>query len=260
MKPKTCIFAVLALAVVGVLAWLALAPVERPAPKAKAAEKVERKAEGKAKRVKDVAKAKPRPAATNGTVQTEAQVPVTDWIDELTGKDKEIARKVSDALDEEDLATIKGLVRDAAASRNTEVRQQMVDALGWFDTKAIADLTLFLADPDADVAQSAFNHWDSAVDMVDDESFKVTVAKDAMKSLKDPDMLENVSSKLKAAEDEGAAVDAVVDILRNVKEDSAAAKIAKESYEFITGEEFKSLSEATLWKIKRDQEKKEEGQ
>lgn len=259
MKLKTGIFAVLALAVVGVLAWLALAPVERPAPKAKATAKVERKPKGVISKAKPRKPATVRKAATNRTVRANALVPAEDWIDKLTGKDKEIARKVSDALDEEDWETIKGLVRDAAASKNPEVRQQMVDALGWFDTKAIADLTVFLGDRNGDVAESAFNHWDSAVDMVEDEGFKVTVAREAMKSLKDPDMLDNVASKLRAAENESAAVDAVVDILRNVQADSAAATAAKEAYEFITGEEFKSVSEATLWKIKRDQEKKEEG-
>lgn len=261
MKLKTGIFAVLALAVVGVLAWLALAPVERPAPKAKAAEKVERKVERKAK---GISKAKPRKPATarktvtNRIVRANAQAPVGDWIDKLTGKDKEIAQKVSDALDAEDWTTIKGLARDAAASKNPEVRQQMVDALGWFGPKAIADLTVFLGDRNKEVSESAFSQWDSAVDQVEDEVFRVTVAKEAMKSLKDPDMLDNVSTKLKSAEDEPAAVDAILDILRSVKEDSDAAKVAKESYEFVTGEEFTSVGAASLWKIKRAQEQKEE--
>lgn len=183
---------------------------------------------------------------------------VVEWYDELpTAKDRETAKKIQDALDNEDLAGVKAMVDAALLSDSSEVRQHVVDALGWFDQKAIADLTKFLSDKDPDVAQSAFNHWDSAIDMVENESFKLTVAKEAMKSLKDPDMLENVATKLKSAENEPAAVDAVLDILNNVKPDSAAAASAKEAYEFVTGEEFTTVGAAALWKVKRAQEIKE---
>ena len=186
---------------------------------------------------------------------------VVEWYDELpTAKDRETAKKIQDALDNEDLAGVKAMVDAALQSDSSEVRQHAVDALGWFDQKAIADLTKFLSDKDPDVAQSAFNHWDSAIDMVENESFKLTVAKEAMKSLKDPDMLENVATKLKSADDEPAAVDAIMDVLRSVKPDSAAATSAKEAYEFVTGEEFTTVGAATLWKVKRAQETREDQQ
>lgn len=195
---------------------------------------------------------KPRQAAQVGSDNA-----VEEWYDKFPAKDKETAKHIQDALDNEDFEGVKAMVDAALQSDSAEVRQHAVDALGWFDQKAIADLTKFLSDKDPDVAQSAFNHWDSAIDMVENESFKLSVAKEAMKSLKDPDMLENVATKLKSADDEPAAVDAIMDILRSVKADSAAATSAKEAYEFVTGEEFTSVGAAALWKVKRAQEMKE---
>lgn len=186
--------------------------------------------------------------------KSEKESVAEEWYDNLPPKDRETAKKIQDALDNEDFEGVKAMVDAALKSDSSEVRQHAVDALGWFDQKAIADLTKFLSDKDSDVAQSAFNHWDSAVDMVEDDGFKIAVATEAMKTLRDSDMLENVSSKLKGAEDEKAAVRAVLDILRNVKGDSPAATTAKEAYEFITGEEFRGDGAALLWIAKKSQQ------
>lgn len=252
---KRVAFAVLLLGGAGAGLWYALSPVEKPLQKpvevAKdTVQKPKRLPKDVGRRPKTVRPAR-QETVSGGAESTAVQTAHDDWIEALTGKDREIARKVSDALDEEKWDVIKGLVDDAAASANSEVRQQMVDALGWFGEKAMADLTRFLSDKDEDVAQSAFNHWDSAVDSVDDEHFKIAVARDALKTLANADMLDNVAAKLKGAEDEVAAVDAVVDVLHDVRADSPAAEAVKEAYEFITGEKFTTESEALLWKIRQ---------
>ena len=260
----TIVILALAALVVGALLWVTLGGDPVPERKPTRAKKtlIQDAAPAKKSVKKDAAKAKPAKVAAQKEKRKKAKKafhrkPV---VDTYSPADRKLADAVQAALDDDNFEQTRKAALAAMKSENPEVRQEAVDALGWFDTKAIADLTVFLGDRNGDVAESAFNHWDSAVDMVEDEGFKVTIAREAMKSLKDPDMLENVSSKLKAAEDEGAAVDAVVDILRNVGEDSAAAKIAKESYEFITGEEYKSVSAATLWKVKKAQEERAESE
>lgn len=237
--------------VVLALAYLCLSPVRGSRPSPTADEKEVRPKQTKripvARTNSSVRVRKPRTAKSEKAVSGSQETVYEDWIMALAGREREIACRVSDALDNEDFEVIRGFAREVAASANEELRQQMVDALGWFGEKAVADLTMFLNDRSEDVAQSAFNHWDSAIDSVDNEAFKLAVATDAMKSLSSPDMLDNVATKLKGAEDEVAAVRSVQEILRSVKGDSAAAKAAKEAYEFITGEEYTTPGAALIW-------------
>jgi len=165
----------------------------------------------------------------------------------LEASEQKTIERIQEALDNEDLSALRKLLPHVRASSSVTVRRECVDALGWFGEKALVELTSFLSDVDSDVAQSAFNAWDSAVDQIDDEKFRVTVAQDVMLTLVDGEMVDNVSAKIKGALDAKLAVDAVLEILSKAKRGSAADKAARETYEFVTGEPFTDAEAAAVW-------------
>ena len=74
-------------------------------------------------------------------------------------------RTLLDSIENADSsAALSRLMSSAMASRNAEVRQAMVDALADKGRKGANGLAYFIADPDDDVAESAFSAWTSILD------------------------------------------------------------------------------------------------
>ena len=70
-----------------------------------------------------------------------------------------------DAIENADsYAELSRLMMQAMGSRNSEVRQAMVDALADKGRKGANDLAYFITDPDDDVAESAFSAWVSMLE------------------------------------------------------------------------------------------------
>ena len=165
--------------------------------------------------------------------------------DEMTPEDRKLANAIEKALDDEDIDTVRVLATQALSSTNTEVRQSMVDTLGWFGANALAELTPFLVDPDEDVRDSAKNEWSIAVSEIENESEKVSVVELAMHVLKDEDALEEMSNEYIGI-DEKLAVESLLRIIESEGSPEGIAK-AKETYEFVTGEEFTDRTAAEKW-------------
>ena len=76
----------------------------------------------------------------------------------------EADQKLLDTIEEsESLRELIRLSRRAAASRHTEIRMAMVDALEGRGVDAAEELAVYIADPDEDVADAAFTAWSSLV-------------------------------------------------------------------------------------------------
>ena len=179
-----------------------------------------------------------KPVATRDVaVRTDAPDPDADWLASLSARERALAERLRTAIDNEDLAAIKALAKDTRNAQDDELRSRMVDALAWFDDKVLVELTPFIGDSNSEIAKAAFNAWDSAVDMVDDEKFRVEAATMVMQTLTDEDSLRLAATKLEACEDSKAALKAAVEIAAN-DGNPAAAAVAREVYEFITGEEW----------------------
>ena len=74
-------------------------------------------------------------------------------------------QKLVDSIEEADsLSILMRLSRRAQASRSAEVRQAMVDALEDKGKDAANELAVYLADPDEDVAGSAFSAWSAMLE------------------------------------------------------------------------------------------------
>ena len=165
--------------------------------------------------------------------------------DERTPAERALEERIEKALDDEDLEAALACVEEAQASAVVEIRQAMVDTLGWFGEKALPELTPFLADADEDVRESAMNEWTMALSSIEDEGVKIRTVELAMGVLKDEDALEEISNEYIGA-DEKLAVESLARIIEGGGSREGVEK-AKETYEFVTGDEWTDVAEAERW-------------
>ena len=98
---------------------------------------------------------------------------------------------------------------------------------------------------DEDVRDSAMNEWSMALSDIDDEGEKLGVVEMAMGVLTNEDALEDISGEYIGA-DEKLAVESLLRIIEGGGSEEGIAK-AKETYEFVTGDEFAGRAAAEKW-------------
>lgn len=183
--------------------------------------------------------------------------------------DKQLADSIQIALENEDFDATAAATSKALKSPNPDVRRDAVDALGWFGEKALAELTVWMADADEDVAQAAMDHWEQGVSELDQADERLQVSLYALNVLTDTDALTMIGSEFANAateliddeENEARAsqkrteiVQALVDMIEGDK--PASAEAAREIYEDVTGNKWISVDEAE--KYLRDPDNYEE--
>lgn len=168
-----------------------------------------------------------------------------DEEDTRTPAEKDLAERIEKALDEEDVELAIACVDEAQKCSVVEIRQAMVDTLGWFGEKTLPELTPFLADADEDVRESAKNEWMMALSDIEDDKMKIRAVELAMGVLDDEDTLEDISGEFIGV-DEKLAVESIVRIVTEGKS-AAGVEKAKEAYEFVTGDEWTDAAEAERW-------------
>ena len=183
--------------------------------------------------------------ATFEKATTKPVLEFDDGDDTRTPAEKALAERIEKALDEEKLEAALACAKEALACANVEVRQAMVETLGWFGEKALPELTPFLADPDEDVRESALNEWSMAVSDIEDDAEKIGVVELAMNVLSEEDALEDISGEYIGV-DEKLAVESLARIIEANGSQPGVEK-AKETYEFVTGEEWVSGAAAAKW-------------
>jgi len=162
-----------------------------------------------------------------------------------TSGEKSLFERIEKALDDEDFELAVVCAEEAQKCGVAKIRQSMVDTLGWFGEKALPELTPFLADADDDVRESAMNEWTMALSSIEDESIKIRTVELAMWVLKDEDALEDVSNEYIGV-DEKLAVESLARIIEGGGSSEGIEK-AKETYEFVTGDEWTGADEAERW-------------
>ena len=193
-------------------------------------------------------KASPKPSRAARPKPPKPVIPkieVEDEDDTRTPAERALAERIEKALDEEKLEDAVACAKQALICKNVEVRQAMVETLGWFGEKALPELTPFLADPDEDVRDSAMNEWSMAVSEIEDEAEKLGVVELAMNVLSDEDALEDISGEYIGV-DEKLAVESLVRVIEANGSRTGVEK-AKETYEFVTGDEWTSSAAAAKW-------------
>ena len=168
-----------------------------------------------------------------------------DEDDKRTPEEKALAERIEKALDEEDFKAAVACAEEAQKCAVPEIRQSMVETLGWFGEKALPELTPFLADEDEDVRERAKSEWSMALSSIEDDGVKIRTVELAMHVLKDEDALEDMSGEYIGV-DEKLAVESLSRIIAAGGSEEGIAK-AKETYEFVTGDEWTSAEEAARW-------------
>jgi len=164
---------------------------------------------------------------------------------ELTPQEKALAERIEKALDDENFEAAAKCAEEALKCPSAEVRQSMVDTLGWFGSQALPELTPFLADADEDVRDSAMDEWSSALSDIESDKDRIATVELAMSVLEDEDSLETISDEYIGV-DEKLAVESLLRIIEGGGSKGGIAK-AKETYEFVTGDEFVSRAAAEKW-------------
>ena len=168
-----------------------------------------------------------------------------DGDDGHTPAERELEARIEKALEDENLDAAIACAGEALKCPVVEIRQNIVDTLGWFGKKALPDLTPFLADADDDVRDSAKNGWMMALSDIEDDEEKIGTVELAMRVLRDEDALEEISDEYIGV-DEKLAVESLVRIIDGGGSKEGIEK-AKETYEFVTGDEWASTEEAARW-------------
>ena len=188
-------------------------------------------------------------------------VPPPDY----TPEERRLSDAVQTALDDEDFEQVVKNARAALKSGREEVRQEAVDALGWFGEKALTELTKAMSDKSESVADSARSHIENVLTgMADREQAfvfaatylgalgqnadAVTMLSGVMASvglqLVDPEDSDSTEDVAKAKSNRIGIVEQLEDLM---KAGEAAAAAAREIYESISGEEWSGSEAARKW-------------
>jgi hypothetical protein len=190
------------------------------------------------------------PSAVGGTVKGggAAQARVSDAAREreagrlaaLTNEvpltpEQKLAVAMEERLDTGDEQGALELARQLLKAGSSEVRSDVVAALGWIGVKALPELSSMLGDADGDVSEEALQQWMMAVDEIEDDAAKAQMLTLAMGFTRDEDMLQSI-----AMEFNGLREDVVLRSLQSViqGQNGPATDVAREEYESITGEAY----------------------
>jgi len=222
---------------------------ERKAPgrKLKSATKETAKAKKKGAGKKKKSAAKRRPAKESAhDARLKREVAARNEVDpSLPPAEQKALRGLREALDGDNAESTIKYAEALRGSASAEVRSEAVSALEWFGSKSLGVLTRYLGDADEDVASEAQNAWEHCLSEIESDTIKLQYVEVAMSSLDKSSALESLAMNLNQADDEGAAVESIVRIIKSGNNAGAAKAI--EAYEFITGESWGGREKALRW-------------
>ena len=200
---------------------------------------------------------KPKIKAPSAEKVAKKRAKAADIFKGLTGADRSLAEAIQDALDEDDFKKVCSLAESVMKHENPEVRRLAVEALGSFGEEALPELTVWMSDPNEEVAQEAMSQWSGGLAEVEKPENRYDIALAAFKTISDADTLGTIGMELSYAanelidneEDEAVAskrrigvIQSLGEIILGGQEKNAAA--AREAYEDITGNRWISVEEA----------------
>lgn len=175
----------------------------------------------------------------------------------LQPADRKLVENIRVALDEEDWDAVQRLTAVAFKSKEAEVRKEAVEALSWFGSRALPELTPMMADSDEEVAEEAMDAWQHALSDVDSAVERIACAKLALGVISNEDALTMIGGEFSSAaleiindeDDEDKAMEKRVEVIQTLVDlmegqQELNAKVAGEIYEDITGNEWISVEEA----------------
>ena len=164
--------------------------------------------------------------------------------DELTEAEEKLVDSIHDAVNDEDCGLAIELAKQAVRSKKAEVRSEMVDTLRFFGEKVMPELLMFIDDSDEGVRMDAMAAYQQAIYDIEEDAEKAKVIEITMCNLADSDALEEIASELIGMDDQ-LAVQTLVNVIDGGSR--TGKRIARETYETVTGEEFTTVEAAEAW-------------
>jgi len=174
--------------------------------------------------------------------------------EQLTDLQKSIVKELQDALDNDDYKTLKRVLGKFTASVSDGglggrvpkvMRMKAVEALGWFGPKAIVDIVDFVFDPDMEIANDAFDKFETMLQDSDLSDYnRAEVVKSLLSTLKDEDQIDVVISSL-ADMRNSVRADAIKTILTKGTPEAKAKML--EEIEFHTDVDVKTADDVEKW-------------
>ena len=192
-----------------------------------------------------------RPKAREGIRDRGSGVGGQEDEDALTAEEEKLVDLIHDALNDEDQGLAIELAREAVKSKRTEVRSEMVGTLKWFGDKTMPELLLFIDDPDEGVRTDAMAAYQQAIYDIEDDKDKAKVIEISMRNLNDEDALGEIASEL-IGMDDILAVQTLVNVIDGGGK--TGRRVAKATYETVTGEEYTTFEAAEAWVRERQDE------
>ena len=164
--------------------------------------------------------------------------------DGLTEAEQKVMDDIQSALDDENFASVSKLAADAASSTNAAIRLRAVEALNWFGKESLAPLTMFMADADEDVRESACDAWRTGVSQIEDPALRGDIALAGMKVVRSRDQLDFMVMEIDDLSN-SQQIRILQDLIQG--DNPTAASVAREHYEFVTGDAYESPEAAQKW-------------
>lgn len=161
-----------------------------------------------------------------------------------TADELKIMEQIDEYVGDDEFRKIVQAARKIMNSPSPEVRSEAADAFGWAGVQGIKDLQKMLLDSDPDVAADAYDNWDSAVDEVEDEETQADLLADGIKNMTNQEDIEDALMSFDSMEDR-YAIPQLVDIIENGT--PVASELAREHYDFTTGEPYVSPEVANAY-------------
>ena len=210
--------------------------------KAEAAKAVERAVRRKRQEAAEAAR---KFAAEQKRLLEEARKKWAQEWKSLKPEERQMLDELNEVMCEDDLETVSLAAEEFAKHPTPVVRRAVVEAISWFGDKGLPDLAVFLVDEDEEVSSLAKERWSLGVQEVEDEQEKVTLAKLGMLYVKDEDSLSTFMGDLTSVDDDLKIMQALVDLLEEGTQEAAA--VAREQYEWMTGDEWTNFDAAEAW-------------
>ena len=150
----------------------------------------------------------------------------------------------NDFLDEEDLTGALKVIRRLMKSSDPEIRSEAVSLLGWIGVRAVAEIADMLTDDNDAVAWEAVNALQQQLGDIEDDAAKASLLTRGLMALKDQEQMEAFVMEFSNVSDE-LAVRSLVQVMTSPNK--VASEVAREHYEFVTGDAYVSPAEAEKW-------------
>ena len=171
--------------------------------------------------------------------------PINDFEKSLSKKDRALYIPLSRALDDENIDDVIKYAALAVDSENEDIRLLAVEALSWFESKAVVEMIPFLVDPSENVATDARRRFSDILDGMEDEDDKLKIVSSVMRKLNAGNLLDEMSNRIVLTQSSDKAVKTLTDLIMFGNSD--VRKKAIDTYREITGEIYQGREAALKW-------------